>query len=130
MNELLNKSRKTVKKRLLEWIENEIYNKKKRSIVRIYKKDNEAPMKFKSDSYKKYLKKSESGAFKYEKAKSEAIKEPLEDAEINYYGLDDYLTKDKKYNQVFKKYYDNTYYENVDENKEPKELSIFDEITL
>ena len=43
------------------------------------------------------------------------MKEALEDAEINYYGLDDYLRKDKKYNRVFKKYYDDTYYENVDE---------------
>ena len=94
----------------------------------MYKIDHEAPKKFKSNSYKKYSKKPESEASKYEKAKSEAMREALEDAEINYqlscYGLDDYLTKDKKYNQVFKKYYDDTYYENVDENKESKELSI------
>ena len=51
------------------------------------------------------------------KTNSEAIKEVLEDAELNYYGLDDYSTKDKKYNNVFRKYYDDTYYENVDENK-------------
>ena len=91
VNELINKSRKTVKKQLLEFI----------------KKGHEAPMKFKSNSYKEYSKKPESRAFKYEKAKSNAIKEALEDAEINY-GLDDYLTK-------VKKCYDNTYYENVDE---------------
>ena len=60
----------------------------------------------------------------------EATKEALEDAEINYYGLDDYLTGDKRYNKIFKKYYDEVYYENVDEEKAPKELSIFDEITL
>ena len=87
VNELINKSRKTVKKQVLEWIENEIYNSltagKKRTIVRVYKK---------------YSKKSESGAFKYEKARSQAIKEVL----------DGYLTKDKNYNDT---------YENVDENE-------------
>ena len=40
------------------------------------------PKKFKSNSYKKYSKKPESGASKYDKAKPEAIKEALEDAEI------------------------------------------------
>ena len=58
---------------------------------------------------KSIQKKSERRAFKYEKAKSEAIKEALEDAEVNYYGLDDYLTKDKKYNNVFRKNYEDTY---------------------
>ena len=93
--------------------------------MRIYKKDHKAPKIFKSDPYNKYKKKQkpESGAFKYEKTKSEAIKEALEDAEINY-GLDDHLKKDKQYNQVFKKYYDETY-ENVSPDNEPKELSIF-----
>ena len=38
-------------------------------------------------------------------------------------------TKDKKCNLVFKKYYDEVYYENVDPDKEPIELFVFDEIT-
>ena len=87
----------------------------------VYKKDHEALNKFKSNLYRKYQKKKD----KYEKVKKDTIKEALQDTEINYYGLEDYLKKDKKYNQVFKKYYDRTYYENVDLDKEPKELSIF-----
>ena len=110
-------------------MENGVYSNKPHSIIRVYKIDHNAPKKFKSNSYKKYSKKPETGSSKYEKAKSEGIKEALEDAELNYYGLDDYLTKDKKYNQVFKKYYDEVYYGNVDRDKEPKELSVFDEIT-
>ena len=124
--ELINKSRKiSKKKQLLKWIENKIYKDYKHTIdsstVRIYKKDHEPPNKFKSNLYKKYQKKKD----KYEKMKKDAIKEALKDAEINYYGLEDYLRKHKKCNQVFKKYYDRTWYENVDYDKEPKEFSIF-----
>ena len=54
----------------------------------------------------------------------------MEDAEINYYGLNDHLIKgDSYYNNVFKKYYE-TYYENANHDNDPKEFSIFDEITL
>ena len=77
------------KKQLLKWIENKIYKNYKQTIVRIYKKDYEALNKFKPNLYKKYQKKKD----KYEKAKKDAIKEALEDAEINYYGLEDYLKK-------------------------------------
>ena len=66
---------------------------------------------------------------KREKVKPEAIKEALEDAEINYYGLNDYLIKgNSNYNKIFKKYYDECYYENVDPDKEPTKLSIFTHI--
>ena len=64
---LLNKSRKTLKKRLLEWIENVVYSNKLHSLIKVYKIDHNAPMKFKSNSYKKYSKKPETGASKYEK---------------------------------------------------------------
>ena len=116
MNELMNKCRKTVKKWLLEWIENVVYSNKLHSIIRVYKTDHNTSMKFKSNSYKKYSKKPETGAEKYE---------AIEDAGFNYSGLDDYLTKDKKYNQVFKKYYDDTCYENVDDIKELKEYLLY-----
>ena len=95
VNELINKSRKVGKKKqLLEWLENNVYSNSEHPIMRIYKNDHEAPKIFKSNPYNKYKKKQkqESRAFKYEKTKSEAIKEALEDAEINYYGLDDQLS--------------------------------------
>ena len=46
MNELMNKCRKTVKKWLLEWIENVVYSNKLHSIIRVYKTDHNTSMKF------------------------------------------------------------------------------------
>ena len=114
---LINKSRKSkVKCQFLEWLENEVYNKKSSCVNRVYKKVCEAPKKFKSNCYKK--RKSTSNISVNNKdieIIKEATKEALEDAEINYYGLSDYLKEDdKRYNKVFTKHYEKIYYEQVD----------------
>ena len=130
MYSIINKSRKKkeLKNKFINWLETDVYNKSAdKPMNRVYKKDHQTPYKFKLNYYSSAAKKkkSKSTALR-EEIKSEAIKEALEDAEINYYGLNDYLTKDSNYNKSFKNCYDETYYENVDPDNESKELSIFD----
>ena len=134
---LINKSRKTtIKYQFIEWLEDEVYNNNNNnnnnnksvgsSAVRIYEKDYEAPKKFKSNGYKKrnYKRKTKCELNgQHKEIIEEAIKEAFEDAEMNYYGLTDYLKEDDKhYNKVFTKYYDKIY-DNVDEDKEPEQLN-------
>ena len=88
----------------------------------MYKKDHNPPKKFTSSSYAATNKRCENHKLVIE----EATKEAMEDAEINYYGLDDYLTGDKQHGKIFKLHYDEVYYENVDEEKSPKEFTIFE----
>ena len=46
---LVKKSRKTIKNKFLEWLENEVYFKKSNTSVRVHKRDFEAPKKFKTN---------------------------------------------------------------------------------
>ena len=123
---LINKSRKTkVKKQFLEWLESEVYslaaNRSTSNVNRIYKKDREAPKKFRANGYKTNKKNN-----KNKQIIDEAIKEATEDAEISYFGLSDYLKEDDSlaakqsahkcglYNKVVTKYYNDIYSVNQD----------------